>query len=73
MDDIDHDSQRVADELHALVREMLQDNASELDAFMNRNLSYSDIDASINNCIAVLPQRVKDSVMLEISKENFSA
>ena len=58
---------------HAIVREMLQENASGLDAFMSQNLSYSDLDASINNCIAVLPQRVKDSVMLEISKDNFSA
>ena len=58
---------------HAIVREMIQQNASGLDHFLNRNLSYSDVDASINNCIAVLPQRVQDSVMLTIDKDSFSA
>jgi 3-hydroxyisobutyrate dehydrogenase-like beta-hydroxyacid dehydrogenase len=58
---------------HAIVREMIQQNASGLDNFLNHNLSYSDVDASINNCIAVLPQRVQDSVMLAIDKDNFSA
>ena len=58
---------------HAIVREMIQKNASWLDDFLNQHLSYTDVDASINNCIAVLPQRVKDSVMLDIDKDNFSA
>jgi 3-hydroxyisobutyrate dehydrogenase len=57
---------------HAIVREMIQENASGLDQFLNRNLSFSDVDGSINNCIAVLPQRVQDSVMLDINKLNFS-
>ena len=51
---------------------MIQKNASGLDEFLNQHLSYSDVDASINNCIAVLPQRVKDSVMLDMNKDNFS-
>ena len=58
---------------HAIVREMIKENASGLDHFLNHNLSYSDVDASINNCIAALPQRVQDSVMLDIDKNNFSA
>jgi 3-hydroxyisobutyrate dehydrogenase-like beta-hydroxyacid dehydrogenase len=57
---------------HAIVREMIKKNSSGLDDFLNRNLSYTDVDESINNCIAVLPQRVKDSVMLEIDRENFT-
>ena len=57
---------------HAIVREMIQENASELDQFMNRHLSYSDVDASISNCIAVLPQRVQESVMLNIGQADFS-
>ncbi|MCP4624663.1 MAG: NAD(P)-dependent oxidoreductase [bacterium] len=57
---------------HAIVREMIRENASGLDHFLNQNLSYSDVDASINNCIAVLPQRVQDSVMLDIDKVNFT-
>ena len=58
---------------HAIVREMIQQNASGLDHFLNQNLSYSDVDASINNCIAVLPQQVQDSVMLAIDKDKFNA
>ncbi len=57
---------------HAIVREMIQENATGLDQFLNQNLSYVDVDASINNCIAVLPQRVRDSVMLDIDKDNFT-
>jgi 3-hydroxyisobutyrate dehydrogenase-like beta-hydroxyacid dehydrogenase len=45
---------------HAIVREMIKVNAPGLERFMNQHLSYSDVDASINNCIAVLPQRVQD-------------
>jgi hypothetical protein len=51
---------------------MIQENAAGLDDFLNRHLSYGEVDASINNCIEVLPQQVKDSVLLGISKENFS-
>jgi len=58
---------------HAIVREMVKENASGLDHFLNQNLSYSDVDASINNCIAALPQRVRDSVMLDIDKHDLSA
>jgi 3-hydroxyisobutyrate dehydrogenase-like beta-hydroxyacid dehydrogenase len=58
---------------HAIVREMIQKNSSGIDAFVNRHISYSDVDASINNCIEVLPRRVKDSVMLDMSSDNFSA
>jgi len=58
---------------HAIVREMIQKNASRLDDFITQHISYADVDASITNSIAVLPQRVKDSVMLDINKDNFSA
>jgi 3-hydroxyisobutyrate dehydrogenase len=58
---------------HAIVREMIQKNASGLDDFTAPHISYIDVDASIENSIAVLPQRVKDSVMLDINKSNFSA
>jgi 3-hydroxyisobutyrate dehydrogenase-like beta-hydroxyacid dehydrogenase len=58
---------------HAIVREMIQKNASGLDDFTTQHLNYTDVDASIKNSIAVLPQRVKDSVMLDINEDNFSA
>ncbi len=57
---------------HAIVREMIQKNASGLDDFTTQHINYTDVDASIQNSIAVLPQRVKDSVMLDINKDSFS-
>ena len=57
---------------HAIVREMIRKNASGLDEFINQHISYTDVDASIKNCIAVLPRRVKDSVVLDINKDNFT-
>jgi 3-hydroxyisobutyrate dehydrogenase len=56
---------------HAIVREMIRENASGLDQFLNQNLSYMDVDASIDNCISVLPRRVRDSVMLDIDTDDF--
>ena len=57
---------------HAVVREMMTENAKDLDNFANQYIDYSDIDASINNCIEVLPQRVKESVMLGMTQNSFS-
>lgn len=56
---------------HAIVREMVQANAPGLDEFINKNLDYSDPETSIQNAIAVLPERVKASVLLEIGAEDF--
>jgi len=58
---------------HAIVREMIRKNAPGLDRFLNENHSYSDVDASINNCISVLPKRVRDSVMPDINKDNLTS
>jgi len=57
---------------HAIVREMLKENASGLDNFINRNISYNNVDVSIQNCIAALPEKVKKSVALDINPESFS-
>jgi 3-hydroxyisobutyrate dehydrogenase-like beta-hydroxyacid dehydrogenase len=57
---------------HAIVREMIQKNAAGIENFTTRHISYTNLDASIQNSIDVLPQRVKDSVMLDINKEDFS-
>lgn len=57
---------------HAIVREMIKANAAELDAFINQNISYSDIDAGIKHCIDALPERVKASVLLEINSDSFA-
>ena len=58
---------------HAIVREMIKDNASGLDDFINQRISYNDVDASIQNCIAALPNKVKDSVSLDINADSFSS
>ncbi|NQU13904.1 MAG: NAD(P)-dependent oxidoreductase [Desulfobacteraceae bacterium] len=56
---------------HAIVREMIRENAEGIDAFLNKQIRYPDVDSSIKNSIAVLPDRVKDTVMLDIKKESF--
>lgn len=56
---------------HAVLREMIGRNAKELDTFINRRLSYRDVDACIQGSIAALPQRVRDSVVLDIRPASF--
>ncbi len=56
---------------HAIVREMIRKNAAGLDEFINRHILYTDPQASIQNAIAVLPEHVKDSVMLDITADHF--
>jgi len=58
---------------HAIVRDMLAVNATELDGFLNQRINYSDPQTSINNCIEALPEKVRASVMLDIDAENFVA
>ena len=56
---------------HAIVREMIKENASGLDDFMNQHISYNNVEASIQNCIAALPEKVKASVALDINPDSF--
>ena len=57
---------------HAIAREMIKENASGLDDFINQHISYNNVDASIQNCIAALPDKVKMSVALDIKVDSFS-
>ncbi len=56
---------------HAIVREMLKTHASDIDAFVNKNIDYNNIESSINNSINALPEKVKQSVLLDISGDDF--
>lgn len=56
---------------HAIVREMIRENAADLDDFINHRLHYANVTESIQNAIAVLPEQVKASVLLDIRAENF--
>ena len=56
---------------HAIVREMIKANANDIDAFVNRNVDYNDIESSINNSIDALPEKVKQSVLLDVSSADF--
>jgi MinD-like ATPase involved in chromosome partitioning or flagellar assembly len=58
---------------HAVVREMVRENAEGLNEFLSKHISYSDVESSIRNSIDVLPGRVKDSVLLDINEERFSS
>ena len=56
---------------HAVVREMLQDNAAELDGFLRDKIAFSDSGRSIHNAIQALPDQVRRSVMLDIDTSSF--
>lgn len=56
---------------HAIVREMLQ--AEAVEDFVEQNLSFPDVTATLNNCVDALPGRVKDTVMLEVNARHFAA
>jgi 3-hydroxyisobutyrate dehydrogenase-like beta-hydroxyacid dehydrogenase len=58
---------------HAVVREMVRENAKELNEFLGERINYSDIESSIRHSIEVLPDRVKDSVMLDIHEGQFQS
>ena len=58
---------------HAIVREMIRKDAAGLDEFINRHIHYSDPGKSIQNAIAVLPEHVKASVLLEIKEDAFTS
>jgi len=58
---------------HAIVREMIKKNASDIDAFMSTKIKFNDVEQSIQNCIDILPERVKDSVLLNITSSDFSS
>lgn len=57
---------------HAVVRELIKVNAAGLDEFINQHISYKDTDNCINKCIEVLPDHVKDSVLLDVSSTSFA-
>lgn len=58
---------------HAIVREMISENASGLNAFINQHISYDNINEGISKCIEVLPEQVKASVLLDINRDSFTA
>ena len=56
---------------HAVIREMVKDQAADLDAFAADCIRFGDVDATLNNCIAALPQKVQASVCLAIAETDF--
>ncbi len=59
---------------HAIVREMLKSRSGALDRFMDENgANVGDPDESLEACIETLPERVRESVVLEPLLEYFEA
>ncbi|MCP3868423.1 MAG: NAD(P)-dependent oxidoreductase [Gammaproteobacteria bacterium] len=57
---------------HAVVREMTQSNAASLDRFMESKGAYAGTaKESLAACIETLPERVKETVVAELSLEYF--
>lgn len=58
---------------HAMVREMLKENAPGIDGLLKEHLDYADPRKSLENCIACLPERVKRTVLLDVDQNSFKA
>ena len=59
---------------HAIAREMLAGAASELDAFMNQHGAFAqDVSACIASGIASLPAAVQQTVLLDVSVDDFAS
>lgn len=56
---------------HAVIREMLKDQAAELDTFANTCIRFGDVVTTLKNCIEALPDQVKESVCLDIQSSSF--
>ncbi len=57
---------------HAIARELVGRSARELDAFMSQHGALAaDVDACLNNCIDSLPASVQQTVLLDVSVEDF--
>jgi 3-hydroxyisobutyrate dehydrogenase len=57
---------------HAVVREMIQENAPEMDAFLKERLVFANPAASIQNAIDALPKDVRDTVALDVRADSFA-
>ena len=51
---------------HAIARDMLRENARDIDLFVEEHIQYPNVKSCLRNCIEVLPLRVKESVMLDM-------
>ena len=58
---------------HAVVRELVGANATAFDAFLRQHLRYPDMPASIRACIEALPEKIQETVLLEVAAEDFIA
>lgn len=59
---------------HAVVREMIHAGSAGLDRFMAEKGAFeADADRVIATCVDSLPQKIRDSALLEVSVEHFES
>jgi hypothetical protein len=59
---------------HAIARELTASAAPELDAFMSEHGVYAPaIETCLSNGIAALPAAVQQTVLLNVSEQDFAA
>jgi 3-hydroxyisobutyrate dehydrogenase len=56
---------------HAVAREFLAENAAELDAFAADVLTFPDVPAGLDRCIAALPEKVQRTIALDVDEASF--
>jgi hypothetical protein len=59
---------------HAIARELIASAARDLDGFMTEHGAYAaDVSTCISQGIASLPSDVQQTVLLDVSVQNFAA
>lgn len=59
---------------HAVVREMIRAGSAGLDRFMTEKGAFgADADGVINACVESLPERIRESALLEVSVDHFES
>ncbi|MCF8105190.1 MAG: hypothetical protein K9K64_06880 [Desulfohalobiaceae bacterium] len=56
---------------HAVVREMLKENAAGIDSLLQEGMDYANPGASLKKCIASLPEKIRKTVCLDVDQEDF--
>ncbi|WP_435684237.1 NAD(P)-binding domain-containing protein [Sedimenticola selenatireducens] len=59
---------------HAVAREMIRSGSADLDRFMTERGAFgADADAVIAACVASLPEKIRDSALLEVTTAHFES
>ncbi len=56
---------------HAIAREFLKKNARDIDTFAGEIITFPDIESSLERCTNALPEKVRQTIALDVSPQSF--